>query len=151
MKLFLKQFLVIISVLIPIAMAVFVIIDLTSEESFVTSIFNSPNGDKFDGTYDFRFAYPGPSGTESVNSPGFIIVTNSNVSSIDSTVQGTVDQFGKITFIGPCPTNLSIADWWGNMNDSALEGFNFGEGNYECRTRLGGGIGSKSWSIRGSR
>ena len=100
---------------------------------------------KYDGTYNFFFKYPSPSGLTSRTLARFLIIQNGVVSSSDGTVTGgTVDTFGAVRFNSPCPINSSVATWTGNMNASALSGANFGQGTYTCSIAIGGGS-SDSW------
>ena len=96
----------------------------------------SPN---FDGTYNFFFKYPSPSGQTSRSLARFLIIKNGVVSSSDNNVAGSVDHFGAVRFQSPCPINSSTATWTGNMNASALAGSNFGQGTYTCSIAIGGG------------
>ena len=94
---------------------------------------------KFDGTYDFFFKYPSPSGQTSRTLARYLFISNGVVSSSDRLASGSVDSFGKITFHTPCPINSSTATWTGSMNASALSGSNFGQETYTCSIAIGGG------------
>lgn len=96
----------------------------------------SPN---FDGTYNFFFKYPSPSGQTSRSLSRYLIINNGVVSSSDNNVTGSVDHFGAVRFQSPCPINSSTATWTGNMNASAQAGSNFGQGTYTCTIAIGGG------------
>jgi len=106
---------------------------------------------KYDGTYDFSFRSPEPGGaTKSTNLLRFLIIRNGVVSSSDRTTAGTVDGFGAVRFTASCPLNNSVGDWTGSMNASALAGTNFGQGQYTCRTAIGGGA-ANTWQALQSR
>ena len=100
---------------------------------------NTSGGGSFNGTYNFFFKYPSPSGTASSTLSRFLIINNGIVSSSDGTVSGSVDHFGAVTFHSPCPINSSTATWTGTMNASAQSGSNFGQGTYTCSIAIGGG------------
>ena len=107
----------------------------------------SPTGSgvsKFDGTYNFFFKFPSPSGMSSRNLSSYLYISNGVVSSSDGAVSGTVDSFGAVRFQSACPINSSTATWTGNMNASAQSGSNFGQGTYTCSFAIGGGS-SDSW------
>lgn len=93
----------------------------------------------FNGTYNFFFKYPSPSGMASSNLSRFLIISNGTVSSSDGTVSGSVDSFGAVSFRSACPINSSTATWTGHMNASAQSGSNFGQGTYTCSIAIGGG------------
>jgi pimeloyl-ACP methyl ester carboxylesterase len=111
------------------------------------------SGTKYDGTYNFFFRNPGPGGTtESHNAPNLLTIRNGQVNSNDGSVRGTVDlTFGNITFTGPCPINNSVATFTGIMNQSALAGSNFGQGNWQCSLAIGGTEAQRSWQATQSR
>jgi hypothetical protein len=44
----------------------------------------------------------------------------------------------KRAFTWPCLINSSTADYQGHMNQSALAGANFGQGEYTCRDPISG-------------
>jgi len=107
----------------------------------------SPTGSgvsKFDGTYNFFFKYPSPSGLASRNLSAYLYISNGVVSSSDGAVSGTVDHFGSVRFQSACPINSSTATWTGSMNASAQSGSNFGQGTYTCSIAIGGGS-QDSW------
>ena len=94
---------------------------------------------QFNGTYNFFFKYPSPSGTASRTLNGYLFINNGVVTSSDGLSSGSVDNFGAIRFQTPCPINSSTATWTGNMNASAQAGSNFGQGTYTCSIAIGGG------------
>lgn len=94
---------------------------------------------QFDGTYNFFFKYPSPSGTASRTLTQYLYINNGVVTSSDGLSSGSVDHFGAIQFQTPCPINSSTATWTGNMNASAQSGSNFGQGTYTCSIAIGGG------------
>lgn len=104
----------------------------------------------FDGTYNFFFKYPSPSGTASSTLSRFLIISNGVVSSSDGKVAGSVDSFGAVTFRSGCPINSSTATWTGHMNASAQSGSNFGQGTYTCSIAIGGGS-LDSWQATQAR
>ena len=104
---------------------------------------------KFDGSYDFFYTFPTSLTSGSSNTiPRFLIIRNGVISSADGTMSGRIDNFGFATFTWPCIINSSLADFSGNMDASALSGFNFGKGEYSCRMHISGTL---SWSARQSR
>jgi hypothetical protein len=107
-------------------------------------------GGKYDGFYDFFYTFPTSSTTGSSRTiPRFLIIQNSVISSGDGSMAGSVDNFGLITFTGPCVLgNGSLSDFRGSMNASALSGFNFGQGEYTCRTPISGNL---TWRATQSR
>lgn len=109
-----------------------------------------PAGGRYDGTYSFFIRYPiGGGSSDSQNIDRFMIIRNGIVSSRDGTMSGTVDNFGLITFTWPCIiTPSSLGDFRGNMNASALAGFNFGQGTYTCRSPHGE---PRSWQATQAR
>jgi hypothetical protein len=109
------------------------------------------SGTKYDGTYNFFFKYPCPTGTCSNNLPNFLIIRNGNVTASDGSISGgSVSSFGNITFTSACPINSSVATWTGVMNASALAGANFGQGTYTCSFAIGGGS-NDSWQATQSK
>jgi hypothetical protein len=107
-------------------------------------------GGKYDGVYDFFYTFPTSSTTGSSRTiPRFLIIQNSVISSGDGSMAGSVDNFGLITFTGPCVLgNSDLSDFRGSMNASALSGFNFGQGEYTCRIPISGNL---TWKATQSR
>jgi len=111
----------------------------------------STSGDasgKYDGVYDFSIVVPKPGGGDStmVLPAGFFIIRNGVISSSDSTLSGTVlDDFGNISFTGPCTVNGLGANFTGIMD--ALAGPKFGQGSYTCQY---GGI-TRTWRAYNGR
>jgi hypothetical protein len=100
----------------------------------------TPSGvGQFNGSYDFFFKFPSPTGTSSRTLARYLFINNGVVSSNDGLASGSVDSFGAIRFQTPCPINSSTATWVGNMNASARSGSNFGQGTYTCSIAIGGG------------
>jgi hypothetical protein len=94
---------------------------------------------QFNGSYDFFFKYPSPTGTASRALSRYLFINNGVVTSSDGLSSGSVDNFGAVRFQTPCPINSSTATWTGNMNASARSGSNFGQGTYTCSIAIGGG------------
>jgi hypothetical protein len=91
------------------------------------------SGTKYNGTYNLFYKLAGSGGVETNNLPNYLIIRNGVVSSRDGALSGTVDlNFGSIKFTSICPYNQERANWTGNMNQSALAGANFGQGQYSC-------------------
>ncbi|HEY7899152.1 MAG TPA: hypothetical protein VIC03_12140 [Gemmatimonadaceae bacterium] len=100
----------------------------------------SPTGvAQFNGSYNFFFKYPSPSGTASRTLTRYLYINGGVVTSSDGLSSGSVSSFGVIRFQTPCPINSSTATWTGNMNASAQSGSNFGQGTYTCSIAIGGG------------
>ena len=104
----------------------------------------------FNGTYNFFFKYPSPTGQTSRTLTNFLIINNGVISSSDNSVAGTVDSFGTARFQSACPINSSTATWTGTMNASAQTGSNFGQGTYTCSIAIGGGT-LDSWQATQSQ
>jgi hypothetical protein len=103
-----------------------------------------PTGEH-DGTYDFFVRYPQPGGeTTSQNIPRLIIILNGVVTARDGSVSsGSIDRFGRITFVWHCLVG-GLGDYVGNLNN------NGGVGTYTCRFAAGTEL-QRTWQMVKSR
>jgi hypothetical protein len=102
----------------------------------------------FDGTYDFRFAYPTGPGTNQAFTPWARIfrVTNGILTTTDGLLRGTVDSSGRVVATSVCPQNESLrANWQGTLRLGGTSG-KFGDGTYACV-----GLRSYDWFVDGGR
>ena len=117
-------------------LAVLAVADCSSMTGLDTT---SSGVSKFDGSYNFFFKYPSPSGMKPQSLSRYLFIRTGVVTSSDGVVSGSVDRWGTIRFQAPCPINSSTATYSGTMNASALSGSNFGQGTYTCSLAIGGG------------
>jgi hypothetical protein len=107
-----------------------------------------PSGNQsktFDGTYDFSYVTPDPSGgpigscahCRTISLPKYFKVTSGNISSTDGLLSGTVTDIGIVVVSGTanfkslCPFGAKDpATWTGTLN--ALAGPKTGSGTYSC-------------------
>lgn len=102
-----------------------------------------PTGEH-DGTYDFFVRYPEPGGTTSQNIPRLIIILNGVVTARDGSISsGSIDRFGRITFVWHCLVG-GLGDYVGNLNN------NGGVGTYTCRFPAGTEL-QRTWQMVKSR
>jgi len=103
-----------------------------------------PTGEH-DGTYDFFVRYPQPGGeTASEPIPRLIIILNGVVTARDGSISsGSIDRFGRITFVWHCLVG-GLGDYVGNLNN------NGGVGTYTCRFPAGTAL-QRTWQMVKSR
>jgi len=93
----------------------------------------TPSGG-FDGTYDFTYTFPVGGGQTSTRTlTGFFVVRSGRITASDSSLTGTVDSAGGVSFTGSCPVQM-IPDpgsaWTGTMTASPRAG----SGTYRCNS-----------------
>ncbi|HEV2644626.1 MAG TPA: hypothetical protein VGT98_18075, partial [Candidatus Elarobacter sp.] len=102
---------------------------------------SSSSGGKYDGTYDFSETQNTPTGTTLFNAARYFTVANNVVSSSDGALRGGVtDNFGNVTFSGPCPVNGGGATFTGILNAGNPK---FGQGKWVCA--IGGA--TNTWRV----
>ena len=102
----------------------------------------SSGGAKYDGVYDMSVTVPPQVQPTPIVLARFFFVTNGSISSSDNTLSGSVaDNFGNVTFSGPCPVgNTGGATFTGILNAGNPK---FGQGTWRCAN----GGASSSWRV----
>lgn len=109
--------------------------------SAITSPYSSSSGGKYDGTYDFSEVQNNPTGTNVFVAARYVKITNSVLLSSDGRLSGSVtDNFGTVSFTGPCPVNGGSARFTGLLDAGNPKG---GLGKWVCT--IGGA--TNSWRL----